>query len=62
MEIKSVELNDDGSRDVVAHLEDDEVQFLLEFAINQLLAAGVTPFLQNPPIDKITFEAPETTQ
>jgi len=45
MEIKSVTTLENGDRDVVATLQDDETQFLIEFAINHLLAMGATPFM-----------------
>ncbi len=63
MEIKSVETLEDGTRNVVATIDDDETQFLLEFAINQLLAMGVTQFLQeNQAKDTIIVEGTSTKQ
>ncbi len=45
MEIKTTTELEGGEVEFTARLDQEETSFLLEFAINQLLAMGVTPFL-----------------
>ncbi len=46
MEVKTTAHLDGGNVEFVARLDEEETSFLIEFAINQLLAMGVTPFLE----------------
>gem|GEM_PF-5126726 len=42
MQIKTIMEQEDGTAEFTANLSNNEVNFLLEFAINNLLAQGVT--------------------
>ena len=55
MEIKTATELDGGSVEFVARLDQEETGFLLEFAINQLLAMGVTPFLPDSREEQVTL-------
>ncbi len=45
MEIQYNKVNENGTVTVNATLEQDEINFLVEYAINNLLAAGSAPYL-----------------
>ncbi len=47
MEVKTTTQLEGGEVEFVARLDEEETSFLIEFAINQLLAMGVTPFLND---------------
>ncbi len=55
MEIKTTTELEGGEVEFVAKLDQEETSFLLEFAINQLLAMGVTPFLPDSPEETATL-------
>ncbi len=57
MQIKSTVELEGGEVEFTARLDEEETSFLLEFAINNLLAMGVTPFLP----DNKTIIAEEST-
>ena len=49
MEIKSTVELENGAVEFTGTLDAEETSFLIEFAINHLLAMGVTPFLPDAP-------------
>ena len=55
-EIKKIIETPEGEVEFQANLSNEEVQFLLEFAINSLMKEGAIPFIDQSKIDKISVQ------
>ncbi len=55
MEVKSTVHLEDGAVEMVARLDEEESAFLIEWAINHLLANGIQPFLDNDTSEDVTI-------
>ncbi len=60
MEIKNVNKAVSGALNLEVELDDEEHLFLIEFAINHLLAAGASPFLNEEEEFVEAYETPTT--
>lgn len=54
--IKKIIETPEGEVEFQANLSHEEVQFLLEFAINSLMKEGAIPFIDESKIDKISVQ------